>query len=147
MNGLRNKFESQIVLSWMNRHDIVVLSEIHRATVKHAPGFIPIVANNPSPNNRGGLVVLFKYSVYPEVFDIDKSVPEQVWFRLRSVPGVQFCGAYIAPSDTLYFNENSFAELQARSCSRDRSTIICGDLNARCGDKVCELSSPSIRTY
>ena len=144
MNGLRNKFESDCVLKWMSRHDIVVLSEIHRATVKHAPGFIPIIANNPSPNHRGGLVVLFKYSIYPEVFNIDKTVPEQLWFRLRSVPDVQFCGAYIAPSDSLYFNENSFAEMQARS--NDRPCVIVGDLNARCGDKVRELMVPGV-TY
>ena len=72
--------------SWMSEHDIVVLSEIHRASVNHAPGFIPIVANNSSSNHRGGLVVLFKYAVYLDVYNVDKSVPEQVWFRLRSVP-------------------------------------------------------------
>ena len=124
----------------MNKHDIVVLSEIHRATVKHAPGFVPVVANNISPNHRGGLVVLFKYSVYNDVYNIDKSVPEQLWFRLRSVPGVQFCGAYIAPSESQYFNESSLPELQAKSSGDDLSYIIVGDLNARCGNQVHQIA-------
>ena len=124
----------------MNRHDIVVLSEIHRATVKHAPGFIPVVANNISPNHRGGLVVLFKYSIYNDVYNIDKSIPEQLWFKLRSVPGVQFCGAYIAPSDSKYFNESSLPELQAKSSSADLSYVILGDLNARCGKQLHQMT-------
>ena len=128
-----------MVLQWMNKHDIVVLSEIHCATIKHAPGFVPIVASNDSPNHRGGLVVLFKYSIYPEVYHVDKSVPEQVWFRLRSVSDVQFCGAYVAPSNTVYFNSTSLAELQAKSSSEDQHYVIVGDLNARCGNNVCQL--------
>lgn len=124
----------------MSKHDIVVLSEIHRATVnKHAPGFIPIVADNESSNHRGGVVVLFKYSIYSEVYSVDKSVPEQVWFRLRSVPNVQFCGAYGAPSDTPYFKESSLAELQAKSCDGDKHYVIVGDMNARCGNNVQQL--------
>ena len=125
----------------MNGHDIVVLSEIHRATVKHAPGFVPIVANNTSPNHRGGVAVLFKYSIYNEVFNIDKSVSEQLWFRLRSVPGVKFCGAYIAPSESQYFNESSLPELQAKSSGDDLTYVIIGDLNARCGNQVHQLES------
>ena len=124
----------------MNRHDIVVLSEIHRASVKHASGFIPIVAKNISPNHRGGLAVLFKYSIYNEVYNIDKNVPEQLWFRLRSVPGVQFCGAYIAPSESRYFNESSLPELQAKSNGDDLTYIIVGDLNARCGNQVHQIA-------
>ena len=131
----------------MNRHDIVVLSEIHCAKVNHAPGFIPIVAKNISPNHRGGLAVLFKYSIYSEVYNIDKSVPEQLWFKLRSVPGVQFCGAYVAPSESRYFNESSLPELQAKSTSEDTSYIIVGDLNARCGTQVHQIAQqlPEVR--
>ena len=99
----------------MSKHDIVVLSEIHRATVKHAPGFIPIVAKNDSPTHRGGLVILFKHSIYPEVCNVDKSVPEQIWFKLSSIPAVQFCGAYVAPTDSPYANDSSYAQVQART--------------------------------
>ena len=127
------------MLKWMSEHEIVVLSEIHRATVKHAPGFTPIVAKNDSPTYRGGLAILFKHSIYPEVYDIDKSVPEQIWFKLRSIPTVQFCGAYVAPADSLYTNESSFAEIQARTINDNLHYVIVGDFNARCGDGVHEL--------
>ena len=125
----------------MGNHDVVVLSEIHCATVKHAPGFIPIVAKNDSPTHRGGLVVLFKYHIYPEVYDIDKSVPEQVWFKLRCLPQVQFCGVYVAPSDSPYVCDSSLAEIQCRTTFNGLHYIIVGDLNARCGNSVQELTS------
>ena len=127
------------MLTWMTKHDIVVLSEIHRATVKHAPGFVPIVAKNDSPSHRGGLAILFKHSIYPEVYDIDKSVSEQIWFKLSSIPSVQFCGVYVAPADSPYTNDSSLAEIQARTVSDDLHYVIVGDFNARCGDGVHEL--------
>ena len=123
----------------MSKHDIVVISEIHRATVKHAPGFIPIVAKNNSPSHRGGLVILFKYSIYREVCNVDKSVPEQIWFKLSSIPAVQFCGAYVAPTDSPYANDSSFAEIQARTIDESLHYVIVGDFNARCGDGVSDL--------
>ena len=127
------------MLKWITKHDIIVLSEIHRATVKHAPGFVPIVAKNDSPTYRGGLAILFRHSIYPEVYDIDKSVPEQIWFKLRSIPTVQFCGVYIAPADSLYTNESSFAEIQARTVNDNLHYLIVGDFNARCGEGVHDL--------
>ena len=133
----------------MSKHDIVVLSEIHRATVKHAPGFVPIVARNDSPTHRGGLVVLFKHSIYPEVCDVDKTVPEQIWFKLNSIPNVHFCGAYVAPVDSPYANDASFAEIQAKTDRSDYHYVVVGDFNARCGDGVHELvhQSPELRYH
>ena len=125
----------------MSDHDVVVLSEIHCANVKHAPGFIPVVAKNDSPTHRGGLVVLFKYHIYPEFYGIDKSVPEQVWFKLRCLPQVQFCGAYVAPSDSPYSCDSSLAEIQAKTTCNGLHYIIVGDLNARCGSTVQDLTS------
>ena len=118
-----------------------MISEIHCATVKHAPGFVPVVSKNDSPSHRGGLAVLFKHSIYPDVYDIDKSVPEQVWFKLKSIPTVQFCGAYVAPSDSPYSNASSLAQIQAKTTGEDLHYVLVGDFNARCGDKVNELTS------
>ena len=63
INGLRNKLENAKVVKWINEHDIVVLSEIHCGKVSHAPDFIPVVASNPLPNDRGGLVILFSTAI------------------------------------------------------------------------------------
>ena len=84
-------------------------------------------------------MVLFSSAIYPEVCAIDKSVPEQVWFRLHSIPSIQFCGAYVAPSDSTYFNTTSLPEIQARTMDKKYQYIIIGDVNARCGNKVHEL--------
>ena len=117
--------------------------------MKHAPGFVPVVAKNDSPTHRGGLVILFKHSIYPEVCDIDKSVPEQIWFKLNSIPAVQFCGAYVAPADSPYANVSSLAEIQARTVNDGVHYVIVGDFNARCGNGVNDLvkESPSMRYH
>lgn len=84
----------------------MVLSEIKRANVTYAPGFILVVAKNKN-TQRGGVVTLFKYNVYNEVTVIDASPQEQIWFQ-PSVPGVMFGGIYIPPSDLAFFSNVTF---------------------------------------
>ena len=129
VNGLRNKLESNCVIQWMNCHDIVVLSETHRKPVSHAPGLIGYAASNPH-KHRGGLAILFSQAIHTDVVDLDTDVQEQIWFRLKSIGRTQFCRLYISPSDSAYFSEESFAEVEARSLDQD---AIMGDMNTRCG--------------
>ena len=75
-----------------------------------------------------------------DVYNVDKSVNDQLWFSLTSVPGVRFCGAYITPSTSTYYSEADIANLQAKSMV-DAKVVIVGDLNARMGTKVNELVS------
>ena len=77
--------------------------------------------------------------MFPEVYDIDKSIPEQVWFKLRSIPSVQFCGAYVAPSDSPYSNDSSLAQIQSKTSDNNLHYVVVGDFNARCGDSVNKL--------
>ena len=44
------------------------------------------------------------------MYDIDKSTSEHVWFKLRSIPHVQFCGAYVAPDA----NDSGLPQIQAK---------------------------------
>ena len=138
VNGLRNKLESNCVIQWMNCHDIVVLSETHRKSVSHAPGFIGYAASNPH-NHRGGLAILFSQAIHADVVDLDTDVQEQIWFRLKSIARTQFCGLYISPSDSAYFSEESFAEVEARTLDQDHRYAIMGDMNTRCGLAVNDL--------
>ena len=79
-----------------------------------------------------------------EVCSIDPSVPDQVWFRLRSIPSVQFCGAYVAPSDSSYYNHTNFAEIQTRTMYCAYQYVVLGDLNARCGNNLNTLVKNNI---
>ena len=138
---MRNKLESDIVLQWLHSHDIVVLGEIKTAKLPHIPGFIPKISKSAN-SKRGGLAVLVKAYLYPDVYNIDDSVNEQLWFSLHSVPGIRFCGAYITPSSSTYFTETEIANLQAKSSDKSSRYVIVGDLNSRFGTKINELVSP-----
>ena len=73
------------------------------------------------------------------MYYVDKSVNDQIWFSLSSVPHIRFCGAYITPSTSTYFNEDEMANLQANTINSDDMYVIVGDLNSRIGTKVDDL--------
>ena len=129
---MRNKLESDIVLQWLHSHDIVVLGEIKTAKLPHITGFIPKISKSAN-SKRDGLAVLVKAYLHPDVYNIDDSVNEQLWFSLHSVPGIRFCGAYITPSSSTYFTETEIANLQAKSYDKSSRYVIVGDLNSRFG--------------
>ena len=121
------------MLQWIHQHDIVVLGEIKVAKLPHIAGFVPIIAKTVN-TKRGGLAVLIRNYLYPDVYNIDRTVNDQIWFSLSSVPQVRFCGAYITPSTSSYFNEAEMANLQAKTVD-DEMVIIVGDLNSRLGER------------
>ena len=137
INTIRNKLENDTVLQWIHQNDIVVLGEIKVAKLPHIPGFVPIIAKTVN-TRRGGLAVLIKNYLYPDVYHIDRTVNDQIWFSLSSAPQVRFCGAYITPSTSSYFDEAEMANIQAKTVE-DEMVIIVGDLNSRLGEKVHDL--------
>ena len=128
------------MLKWVLEHDIVVLGEIKVAKLPHVPGFVPIIAKTVN-TRRGGLAVLIKTYLYQDVYHIDRTVNDQVWFSLSSVPHIRFCGAYITPSTSPYYDEAEMANLQAKTT--EESVIIVGDLNSRLGENVHDLVKKS----
>ena len=70
----------------------------------------------------------------------DTAYEDQVWITLTCAPNIEFGGCYIAPSDSPYFNENIFAEIQRR-CMENTSVrgIIFGYYNARWGQSISSL--------
>ena len=136
--------ENDAVLEWVQQHDIVVLGEIKIAKLPHIPGYVPIIAKTMN-STRGGLAVLVKNYLHKDVYNVDRIVNDQIWFSLYSVPNVRFCGAYITPSTSTYFDESDMANLQAKSMDDKTMYIIVGDLNSRLGNKVKDLVSGSWR--
>ena len=133
-------------MKWISQHDIVILNEIKRASVKHAPGFIAFVASNKNPK-RGGTAILLKHSIYQHLKSIDTSVSDQIWFEMKNCPNTVFGGVYIPPEGSDYFEPCNLAEIQARTMDPSIRFLVIGDMNARCGTKVQELATPELLNY
>ena len=99
INDVRNKLENVNILEWLHLHDVVVLSEIKISKLPHVAGFIPVLAKTVN-SRRGGVAILVKSYLYPDLSHVDTSVNDQVWFSFSSIPGTRFCGAYITPSSS-----------------------------------------------
>ena len=146
INTVRNKLEIENVMSWLQMHDIVVLVEIKISKLPHVPGFIPVIAKTVN-SRRGGVALLVKSRLYPDLCHVDKSANDQIWFSFSSVPGVRFGGVYLTPSSSPYFVESDIANLQAKTQDRSLKYVIVGDMNARVGSKVNELVLHNTYTY
>ena len=140
VNDVRNKLENENILKWLHAHEVVVLSEIKTSKLPHVAGFIPVMAKTANPR-RGGVALLVKSFLYPDLCHIDTSVNDQIWFSFSSIPGTRFCGAYITPSSSPYYDESDIANLQAKSIHKNMNYVIVGDLNARVGAKAGDLIS------
>ncbi|CAL4124081.1 unnamed protein product, partial [Meganyctiphanes norvegica] len=91
--------------------------------------------------NRGGTCVFIHQYLNKYVFDVDVSIADQVWFKLKCIPGVLFGSCYVPPSDSIYFSYAQLSSIQEKiktnACSN--GCILIGDLNARLGVSVREL--------
>ena len=97
INFVRNKLENENVLTWLHLHDIIVLVEIKISKLPHVAGFVPIMAKTLNPQ-RGGVAILVKSYLYPDLCHVDTSANDQVWFGFSSIPRTCFCRMYITPS-------------------------------------------------
>ena len=129
-------------MKWIVKHDIVVISELKRSSLKHVPGYVPVVSTSLNPS-RGGVAVLFKHNVYSKIEKIDRSIVDQVWFELKSLPNVKFGGVYIPPDSSPYFDSKNIAEIQGRT--QNCRCVVIGDFNSRCGKKIYELEDEQIK--
>ena len=111
--------------------DIVILSEIKTSQAFSLPGFkcvrSALVAKEES---RGGVAVLFKHHIWNSGVEIDTG-RDQVWFRIRSAPGLYFGAVYITPSDSPFFRQDCFSLIQEKCIQFPGEIVILGDLNAR----------------
>ena len=96
--------------------------------------FSPYFSRSVENADRGGTAILIKNYLVPMVVNLDCSDPEIIKFQLKCFPDLLFVAAYIPPSDSSYFNMNSFSVLNELSLREDVKLIVMGDLNARFGD-------------
>ena len=104
-------------------------------------GYFALNIRDKKIKNRWGTCVLIKNHLSSDVTDIDTSIPDQVWLRLRYIPEVLFGFVYIPPSDSPYFSEASISAIQEKLKTSDAANgaVIMGDLNARFGYLLQQL--------
>ena len=142
INSVKTKLEKPNVFNMIKEYDIICLNEIKTTLPISCPGYISISSCDSDNPSRGGTCVLIRNHLSSQVMQVDISKPDQVWFQMKCLPGILFGFIYIAPHDSTYFNESSFSYIQEKIKESTVSKyVIIGDVNARMGQKVKDLSS------
>ena len=140
----------------MKDYDIICLNEIKTCLPIAFPGYVSYVSYDKENGNRGGTCVFIRHSLNKYVFDIDMSSADQVWFKLKCVPGVLFGSCYVPPSDSEYFNYAQISNIQEQLKSSENisgsvivgnisGSVIVEDMNARLGVAVREQAAGVVR--
>ena len=149
IGGCKTKLEKRNVEEFLLRYDIVVLNEVKTSLHVCLPGYVSYMSYNKNCSHRGGTTIMLTNAISREVTVMDTSVPDQVWFQLRTVPKVVFGACYVPPSDSPYFTHGEFASMQERIMDNDRdyAYLILGDMNARFGGSVRRIVTNNTYTY
>lgn len=141
INGVKTKIEKDKVQELLLNFDIISLNEIKTPLAVSFPGFVSYSSYDKHNPHRGGTCVLVKQQLSGDITEVDVTKPDQVWCKLKCVPGVLFGFCYVPPHDSPYFNHSSFSAIQEKIKSTDisKGCVIFGDINARFGNSVCEL--------
>ena len=124
------------------KYDVIFLSELKGQYTFSIPGFHCIRSELiQGEENRGGVAVLFKNTVWLSVYDVTR-IKDQIWFRLKDLEGILFGALYIAPRDSPFFDMNSFTFIHEQAKCNNEQIILLGDLNARMGN-MDALSEPN----
>lgn len=104
IDGIRNKLENIQVQHLFADVDVLCLNEIKTGLRYGMAGFETFSSHQGTAEHRGGCGVLIRNNLVNQVFDMDCSHSDQVRFRLRLCPGIQFIAIYIPPIDSPYFS-------------------------------------------
>ena len=121
INSVKTKIEKNHVESVLNVYDIICLNEIKTKLSVSFPGYVSYISYDKVNGNRGGTCVLIKDYLKRYVFDMDVSIADQVWFRIKGIPGVLFGACYVPPSDSEYFSYAQFSSIQEKIKSSEYS--------------------------
>ena len=99
----------------------------------------------PYASLRGGTVVMVRNHLSAQVYNIDNSTLDQVWFQLICFPSLMFAFCYIPPTDSTYFSHSLFSNIHDKMSDYKNYKNVCiiGDLNARFGNSVRNIPSRS----
>ena len=147
INGAKTKLEKLDVFKFLLAFDIISLNESKSPLNISIPGYVSFRSKRVTGNAslRGGTIVMVKNYLANQVYNIDNSMIDQVWFQLRCIPSVMFGFCYIPPTDSIYFSHQLFANLNDKIIDYKgyKNVCIIGDMNARFGRSVCTIPSRS----
>ena len=140
INSVKSKLENSKVYNLLNNYDIISLNEVKTTLNICIPGYINYSSRlvSGAASKRGSTVVLVKHYLSNQIFNVDKSIVDQVWLQLRCLPDIMFGFCYVPPADSEYFTHQSFVALHDKMIDSKGNTKFCivGDLNARFGTFV-----------
>ena len=144
--------ESKALVQYLLNFDVVWLSEVKVAFEVQAPGFKSFRTNSSEKNTRGGVVILIKNHLVKEISNISINNEGFIWVEFITWKNYTFGGGYIPPSDSKYFDDCLFGEIQGKiieKTQKDKKVIVLGDLNARVWDatKLAVLTPDSKWRY
>ena len=141
INSIKTKIEKPHIVSFLSFYEIICLNEIKTNLLIEFPGYVTYTSYDKINPDRGGTCVFIKKYLNNFLYSIDKSIPDQIWFRLRCLPGVLFGACYVPPSDSEYFSYVQLSNIQEKVKSNvcSNGVIIIGDMNTRLGVSVGEL--------
>ena len=145
INGAKSKLENMHVYNFLSNFDIISLNEVKSSMYISIPGYVSYKSKHVSGAAalRGGTVVFVKNYLSGQVYNFDNNILDQVWLQIQCVPDTMFGFCYIPPTDSPYFSHQSFVALHEKKLNCNYSTKFCiiGDLNARFGNSVRNISS------
>ena len=141
INSAKTKTEKTHVESFLSCFDIICLNEIKTDLSISFSGYVSYTSYDNVNANRGGTCVLVKYCLNRFIYDVNVSIPDQIWFKIKCFPGVLFGACYVPPSDSVYFNHAQLSSIQEMiKCNEGvNGCVLLGDLNARFGVSISEL--------
>ena len=127
--------------------DIIYINEVKTSLDISIPGYVAYKSKNVVGNAslRGGTVVMVRNHLSTQVYNIDNSILDQVWFQLKCFPSLMFAFCYIPPTDSTYFSHNLFSNIHDKMSDYKNYKNLCiiGDVNARFGKSVRNIPSRS----
>ena len=114
INGAKTKIEKSNVFDFLSEYDVISLNETKTPLDVNIPGYISYKSKGVTgrASLRGGTVVLVRNNLASQVYNIDCTMLDQVWFQLKCIPFVLFGFCYIPPTDSTYFSHQLFAYLR-----------------------------------
>lgn len=122
-------------LEWIQSYDILFISETH-SKLPDIKNFIIAGHYTSSHSKRGGIAIYVKKDLASHVHNVITNEC-YISLQLRYAPTITFIGVYIPPIDSVYFNEDCFADVISfliDNINRGHTLFVGGDFNSRPGD-------------
>ena len=94
IHGIGNKFENELCLDLLLKHDLLFLNELKSSQSFGIPGYAVYYSDNRNAR-RGGSALLIKNNLVDCISWMDTTTDGQIWLRLSFLPDVIIGGCYI----------------------------------------------------